>query len=76
MIIKEITNLELVFLNNKISPLIWPDSSLPYDLEAISIIPSFKNQYILMESTGKCYKIKIEQRNNQITDEYISVRNE
>lgn len=55
------------FKNNKISPLIWPDSSLPYDLEAISIIPSFKNQYILMESTGKCYKIKIEQRNNQIT---------
>ena len=55
------------FKNNKISTLIWPDSSLPYDLEAISIIPSFKNQYILMESTGKCYKIKIEQRNNQIT---------
>ena len=55
------------FKNNKISSLIWPDSSLPYDLEAISIIPSFKNQYILMESTGKCYKIKTEQRNNQIT---------
>ncbi len=55
------------FKNNKISTLNWPNSSLPYDLEAISVIPRFKNQYILMESTGKCYKIKLDQRNNQIT---------
>ena len=47
----------LLSKNNKLKDLTWPHSSLPYDLEAIHSIPNYGNQYVVMESTGKCYRI-------------------
>ena len=47
----------LLSKNNQLKDLTWPHSSLPYDLEAIHLIPNYDNQYVLMESTGKCYRI-------------------
>ena len=36
-----------------------PDS--PFDLEAISPIPGKMNEYITMESTGKCYHVRLDE---------------
>ena len=47
----------LLSKNNQLRELTWPHSSLPYDLEAIHSIPNYENQYVVMESTGKCYRI-------------------
>ena len=47
----------LLSKNNQLKDLTWPHSSLPYDLEAIHSIPNYENQYVVMESTGKCYRI-------------------
>ena len=47
----------LLSKNNQLKDLTWPHSSLPYDLEAIHLIPNYENQYVVMESTGKCYRI-------------------
>lgn len=47
----------LLSKNNQLKDLTWPHSSLPYDLEAIHSIPNYGNQYVVMESTGKCYRI-------------------
>ena len=41
----------------KITKLIWPETLLPFDLEAIAALPNKSNHFILMESTGKCYEI-------------------
>ena len=46
--------------------LIWPNSLLPYDLEAIYSIPNNKNQYVVMESTGVCYRIVLDETTEQI----------
>lgn len=44
----------------KITKLIWPETLLPFDLEAIAALPNKSNHFILMESTGKCYEIIID----------------
>ena len=44
----------------KISRLVWPEPLLPFDLEAVEELPNYKNRFILMESTGKCYEVYID----------------
>ena len=51
---------------NMIKPISWPLKDLPYDLEGIYAIPEFPYQFILMESTGKCYKIELMRELNKI----------
>ncbi len=36
-------------------PMIWPHEKLPFDLEALSVIPNSATDMIAMESTGKCH---------------------
>jgi hypothetical protein len=50
------------FINDKlkITKLIWPESELPYDLEAAVSLPGKLNRFILMESRGKCYEITVD----------------
>ena len=43
---------------NIIKPISWPLKDLPYDLEGIYAIPGLPYQFLLMESTGKCYKVE------------------
>ncbi|MEA1882831.1 MAG: hypothetical protein U9N31_10590 [Candidatus Marinimicrobia bacterium] len=50
----------------QISKLIWPEPSLPYDLEAAVHIPAIKDRFILMESTGKCYEINVDPKDGRI----------
>ena len=33
----------------------WPNEELPFDLEALTIIPNSITDIIAMESTGKCH---------------------
>ena len=56
----------LLSKNNQLKDLTWPHSSLPYDLEAIHLIPNYDNQYVLMESTGKCYRIIVDPDTEEI----------
>lgn len=35
----------------------WPSDELPYDLEALDLLPGKKNEMIAMESSGKCYHV-------------------
>ena len=44
----------------KIHPVAWPARKLPYDLEAIIMLPGNENRFILMESTGICYELDID----------------
>ena len=44
----------------KIHPVAWPEAKLPYDLEAIVVIPGYDNRFMLMESTGICYELTID----------------
>ena len=44
----------------KIHPVGWPEAKLPYDLEAIVVIPGYDNRFMLMESTGICYELTID----------------
>ncbi len=37
--------------------ILWPTDHLPFDLEALSYIPGTDNQFIAMESSGKCFRI-------------------
>ena len=39
----------------KLRKLIWPETNLPYDLEALHLMPGFANKFVAMESTGKAY---------------------
>ena len=36
-------------------PIAWPNEELPFDLEALTIIPNSITDIIAMESTGKCH---------------------
>ena len=56
----------LLSKNNQLKDLIWPRSSLPYDLEAIHSIPNYESQYVVMESTGKCYRIIVDPDTEEI----------
>ena len=38
----------------------WPTEKLPIDLEALSNIPGYENEYIAMGSWGFCYWIKLD----------------
>ena len=58
--------ISLLSKENQLKKLRWPLSLLPYDLEAIHLIPNYKNQYVVMESTGKCYRILVEPNTEEI----------
>lgn len=53
--------------DNAYTPLDWPTTSLPFDLEALDIFPGKSNQFIAMESSGKCYQLRYNARNNRLT---------
>ena len=44
---------------NNLTLLDWPELKLPFDLEAIHLIPGTKNEFLIMESRGYCYRISI-----------------
>ncbi len=46
--------------NNEIKQMTWPKNKLPFDLEGVVRLPGFKNQFIMMESSGICYRVFIE----------------
>ncbi len=52
--------------NNNLILLDWPEMKLPFDLEAIHLIPSTKNEFLVMESRGYCYRININSKTNNI----------
>ena len=46
-----------------LKPLNWCDQNLPIDLEAITAIPGYKNDYLVLESKGKVTRIQLEANN-------------
>ena len=58
--------ISLLSETHQLRELNWPNSLLPYDLEAIYSIPNSKNQYVVMESTGVCYRIVLDATTEQI----------
>ncbi|MEI6069013.1 MAG: hypothetical protein WCP96_16870 [Methylococcaceae bacterium] len=46
--------------NPTLSPIKWCDQSLPIDLEAITVIPGHKNDYLVLESKGKVTRIQLD----------------
>ena len=52
--------------NLQLFKLIWPEKKLPFDLEAIFQLDPINSKYIIMESTGKCYIISIDIKDNRI----------
>ena len=50
----------------RLRKLVWPESKLPYDLEALHKMPGFKNKFITMESTGKAYIFYVDPFNFRI----------
>ena len=56
------------FIDKKyqITPLVWPDPELPYDLESAYQFPNIENRYIFMESTGKCYEASVDPKDYRI----------
>ena len=57
------------FINNKndFNQLVWPQNTLPYDLEGLARLPDSENQFIMMESTGTCYRVLIDSVHFKIT---------
>ena len=51
---------------NNLTLLSWPELKLPFDLEAIYLIPGSKNEFLIMESRGYCYRISINSETNVI----------
>ena len=51
---------------NNLTLLDWPELKLPFDLEAIYLIPGSKNEFLIMESRGYCYRISINSETNVI----------
>ena len=51
---------------NNLILLDWPELKLPFDLEAIHLIPGTKNEFLIMESRGYCYRISINSETNII----------
>ena len=51
---------------NNLTLLDWPELKLPFDLEAIHLIPGTKNEFLIMESRGYCYRISINSKTNII----------
>jgi len=51
---------------NNLILLDWPELKLPFDLEAVSLIPGTKNEFLIMESRGYCYRISINSETNII----------
>ena len=49
---------------NNLILLDWPEMKLPFDLEAIHSIPETKNEFLIMESRGYCYRISINSETN------------
>jgi hypothetical protein len=46
-----------------LTPLNWCDQNFPIDLEAITAIPGYKNDYLVLESKGKVTRIQLEANN-------------
>jgi len=57
------------FINkkNKIKQIKWPKNKLPFDLEGVERVPDSKDQFIMMESSGICYKVLIEPKQFSLT---------
>ena len=57
------------FINkeNTIRPLVWPSDTLPFDLEAIHIIPGDSNEFLVMESGGVCYRVMVKPESKEIS---------
>ena len=53
--------------NNKIKQIKWPKSKLPFDLEGVEKVPDSKDQFIMMESSGICYRVLIEPKQFSLT---------
>lgn len=51
---------------NNLILLDWSEKKLPFDLEAIHLIPETKNEFLIMESRGYCYRINIDPKTNNI----------
>ncbi len=58
--------ISLLSKENQLKKLRWSGLLLPYDLEAIHSIPNYENQYVVMESTGKCYRILVDPNTEEI----------
>jgi hypothetical protein len=43
-----------------LEPIKWCDQNLPIDLEAITAIPSHKNDYLVLESKGRVTRIQLD----------------
>ena len=46
--------------NYEIKNITWPKNKLPFDLEGVGRLPETKDQFIMMESSGICYRVLIE----------------
>lgn len=46
-----------------LTPLNWCDQNLPIDLEAITAVPGYKNDYLVLESKGQVTRIQLEANN-------------
>ena len=53
--------------NNEIKQITWPKNKLPFDLEGVGRLPGFEDQFIMMESSGICYRVFIEPIHYSIT---------
>ena len=56
--------------NYNINKINWDSKSnniLPFDLEGITSIPLYPNQFILMESSGRSYRVFIDPKESKIT---------
>ena len=53
--------------NYEIKNITWPKNKLPFDLEGVGRLPETKDQFIMMESSGICYKVLIEPKQFSLT---------
>ncbi|MDP6532905.1 MAG: hypothetical protein QF845_02660 [Candidatus Marinimicrobia bacterium] len=51
---------------NEYAKLTWPADALPFDLEALDMIPGKPNRFIAMESSGKCYDLHFNNRSGKL----------
>ena len=52
---------------NEIKQIRWPQNTLPFDLEGLVGLPDYKDQFIMMESRGLCYRVLIDSLYYKIT---------
>ena len=57
--------------NYEIKNITWPKNKLPFDLEGVGRLPETKDQFIMMESSGICYRVLIDPTQYSLTIENI-----